>query len=305
MARRTADPGDRLDARTVESGFEALKGTLHKVGNEWRGCGGPVDLVVGLRSAGCAFDELSRQLAVTDERLDSGRYRRVGQLFSEAASRLNIALKAGPELALDPYEVAEPFEQLGGMFHGLARSADDRSGEADERPTAELARALQPLRVVASELLFIGSVIGQATGETPLPAFVPHFEASLVRMGDNMVTTAALIVIGGALFLCRDRCAPCGVAAGPYTFTGRYQVAVVQGGLRRVDPIFSTTACCSESCLVILSRCVNKLVEKVVAAPNNVALTNQQGVAVAQAQIAGLIRTGRLAPPAFIAGDCP
>jgi hypothetical protein len=79
----------------------------------------------------------------------------------------------------------------------------------------------------------------------------------------------------------------------------------VQGGLRRVDPIFSTTACCSESCLVILSRCINKTVEKVVPAPDRIALTNQQGVARAQVQIAGLIRTGQLGAPAFVAGDCP
>ena len=306
MARRPSDPGDRLDARTGQQGFEALSNTLRSVGNRWRGCDAPVDFVAGLRTAGCAFDDLSRQLAEIDGRFDSGRYRRIGGLFGEAASRINIALKAGdPELGLDGYLVAEPFLKLGDIFNELARSADDADDPDEEQQIAGLRKAIQPLRVVASELLFIGSVVGQVAPEVSLVSFVPHFEASLVRMGDNMLITAALIIIGGALYYCRDRCSPCGTAAGPYTFTGRFQVATVQGGQRRVDPIFSTTACCSESCLVILSRCVNKTVEIVVPAPDRIALTNQQGVARAQGQIAGFIRVGQLGPPAFAATDCP
>lgn len=126
---------------------------------------------------------------------------------------------------------------------------------------------------------------------------------SKFKIMTGTIVVAGVLIVLACLFLCRDQCTcPTG---GPYAFAGAFEVAAVQGNQRRVDPIFSTTACCSESCCVVLSRCNTTTVNKIVAAPDALALTNAAGVPLAQAQITAAIAAGNIAPPAFVGTDCP
>lgn len=130
---------------------------------------------------------------------------------------------------------------------------------------------------------------------------------SRIKRGAIVLAGSVIIVVAYCyFFVCNDLCGPPCPGGGPYAFVaGSFNVETVEGNQRRVDPIFSTTACCSESCCLIFSRCNSTTVSKIVAAPDSLALTNEAGVAQAQAQIAAAITAGRIAPPAFVAADCP
>lgn len=291
------------DNKPIQEGLEAARDIFNRVGQAWSGCDAKIDVPTNFRYAACAFNDLANRFEeLGGSPLDVGGYRQLGDNFQKAAELIGITIDEQEEKGLDRFIVVEPLQRLALAMRQRAKSADMVEWEHAE----EFQNALHPLTHVAAELTFMSELISSVAPELSLSKYRPYLEASMANSGLLLIETARLLPVTVAFIsLCPDLCTPCGTTTGAYTFSGRFQVAVVQGGNRRVDPIFTISACCSESCLLILSRCNTMTIEKVVPAPNRIALTGRGGVARAKGQIRALIRGRRLAAPAFVAADCP
>lgn len=297
MAAQTDDPSRRA-LRTVQRAWSTL---ARRLGGCADAAGPPAE---ALTAAACTVRTLSRRLRGQDEALAHRFYDRQADAFARFGDALGLFLAEGDEESgFDASFVAPHARDLQRSFTHLARSAD----EGDVKGREELQEALAPLYEVAAEFGVMAEILMSTPPGPGAAAITPYLSASLVAAGQGLSRVAFILPIAiGLPFgdpFCPDKCT-CGTATGKYVLSG-FNVYTVQGGLRKVVPQYTITACCEVSCYVISSQCVNLTVSKEGAVPDRLAITSRGNVNIAKGQIRAAVRGKQLAPPTFAAGDCP